>query len=173
MPLFHAISYGKNTVKNESQEKPHPSFTGIFKANALGRLYTAHLKQRECFYLRILLVNVPRPTTFKFHTRTHTFRELQLLEDDNQWDLTFADAALTSTPHKIRQLIAIIFTSCAPLQAQILWENYKYFMTENIFHPIIQTDQCQNIDYTSEIYNEALLLIIIMLCHHLIAQPLT
>ncbi|GFY63470.1 uncharacterized protein TNIN_60481 [Trichonephila inaurata madagascariensis] len=43
--------------------------------------------------------------------------ELQLLEDDNHWDLTLADAALTSIPHIIRQLFAIILTTCYPTQS--------------------------------------------------------
>ncbi|CAB3260749.1 unnamed protein product [Arctia plantaginis] len=140
----------------------------IFKAKTLGRLYTVHPKQRECFYLRWLLVNVPGPTSFEFlrtvngrifNTYQDACRELQLLEDDNHWDLTLADAALTSTPNNIRQLFAIILTTCYPSQAQTLWEKYKNCMTEDILHRIRQTNQCQNIDYTPEMYNEALVLI--------------
>ncbi|GFX74603.1 ATP-dependent DNA helicase [Trichonephila clavipes] len=140
----------------------------IFKAKTLGRLYTVHPKQRECFYLRLLLVNVPGPTSFEFlrtvngrvfNTYQDACRELQLLEDDNHWDLTLADAALTSTPNNIRQLFAIILTTCYPSQAQTLWEKYKNCMTEEILHRIRQTNQSQNIDYTPEMYNEALVLI--------------
>ncbi|XP_044591997.1 uncharacterized protein LOC123270124 [Cotesia glomerata] len=138
---------------------------GIFKAKTLGRLYTVHPKQRECFYLRLLLVNVPGPTSFEFlrtvngrvfNTNQDACRELQLLEDDNHWDLALADAALTSMPNNIRQLFAIILTTCYPSQAQTLWKKYKNCMTEDILHRIRQTDQCQNIDYTPEMYNEAL-----------------
>ncbi|GFX88190.1 ATP-dependent DNA helicase [Trichonephila clavipes] len=171
MVMFHVISHGTNPVKNGShgnKEKPHPSITGIFKAKTLGRLYTVHPKQRECFYLRLLLVNVPGPTSFEFlrtvngrvfNTYQDACRELQLLEDDNHWDLTLADAALTSTPNNIRQLFAIILTTCYPSQAQTLWEKYKNCMTEDILHRIRQTNQSQNIDYTPEMYNEALVLI--------------
>ncbi|XP_029172028.1 uncharacterized protein LOC114941268 [Nylanderia fulva] len=158
---------GKKWVPRK-QGKPHPSVTGIFKAKTLGRLYTVNPKQRECFYLRLLLVNVPGPTSFEFlrtvngqvfNTYQDACRELQLLEDDNHWDLTLADAALTSTPNNIRQLFAIILTTCYPSQAHTLWEKYKNCMTEDILHRIRQTDQCQNIDYTPEMYNEALVLI--------------
>ncbi|XP_044591741.1 ATP-dependent DNA helicase pif1-like [Cotesia glomerata] len=62
-------------------------------------------------------------------------------------------------PNNIRQLFAIILTTCYPSQAQTLWEKYKNCMTEDILHRIRQTDQCQNIDYTPEMYNEALVLI--------------
>ncbi|CAB3244804.1 unnamed protein product [Arctia plantaginis] len=140
------FTWNKSSKKWEprKQGKPHPSITGIFKAKTLGRLYTVHPKQRECFYLRLLL---------------DACRELQLLEDDNHWDLTLADAALTSTPNNIRQLFAIILTTCYPSQAQSLWEKYKNCMTEDILHRIRQTNQCQNIDYTPEMYNETLVLI--------------
>ncbi|GFV59955.1 ATP-dependent DNA helicase [Trichonephila clavipes] len=164
------FTWNKSSKKWEprKQGKPHPSITGIFKAKTLGRLYTVHPKQRECFYLRLLLVNVPGPTSFEFlrtvngrvfNTYQDACRELQLLEDDNHWDLTLADAALTSTQNNIRQLFAIILTTCYPSQAQTLWEKYKNCMTEDILHRIRQTNQSQNIDYTPEMYNEALVLI--------------
>ncbi|GFU36308.1 ATP-dependent DNA helicase [Trichonephila clavipes] len=164
------FTWNKSSKKWEprKQGNPHPSITGIFKAKTLGRLYTVHPKQRECFYLRLLLVNVPGPTSFEFlrtvngrvfNTYQDACRELQLLEDDNHWDLTLADAALTSTPNNIRQLFAIILTTCYPSQAQTLWEKYKNCMTEDILHRIRQTNQSQNIDYTPEMYNEALVLI--------------
>ncbi|XP_063980943.1 uncharacterized protein LOC135164482 [Diachasmimorpha longicaudata] len=139
------ITWNKSRKKWEprKQGKPHPSITGIFKAKTLGRLYTVHPKQCECFHLRLLLVNVPGPTSFKFlrtvngrvfNTFQDACRELQLLEDDNHWDLTLADAVLTSTPNNIRQLFAIILTTCYPSQAQTLWEKYKNWMTEDILH---------------------------------------
>lgn len=94
-----------------------------------------------------------------FNTYQDACRELQLLEDDNHWDLRLADAVLTSKPNNIRQLFAIILTTCYLSQAQTLWEKYKNCMTEDTLHRIRQTDQCQNIDYTPEMYNEALVLI--------------
>ena len=61
-------------------------------ASTLGRLYTVHTKQRECFFLRLLLVNVRGPTYFQYlrtvngnlyDTYFNACRELHLLEDDN------------------------------------------------------------------------------------------
>ncbi|XP_055924623.1 uncharacterized protein LOC129956714 [Argiope bruennichi] len=168
VPRYFTWNKSGKKWEPRKQGKPHPSITGIFKAKTLGRLYTVHPKQRECFYLRLLLVNVPGPTSFEFlrtfngrvfNTYQDACRELHLLEDDNHWDLTLADAALTSTPNNIRQLFAIVLTTCYPSQAQFLWEKYKNCMTEDILHRIRQTDQCQNIDYTPQMYNEALVLI--------------
>ena len=107
------------------QGRPCASIPGIFRAKALGRFYIVHPKQRECYFylffyfLRLLLVNIPGPTSFEF-LRTDNDRvfdkyqdawgELQFLEEDNHWDLTLADAAFTATQNSIRQLFAIILT---------------------------------------------------------------
>ncbi|CAI6359502.1 unnamed protein product [Macrosiphum euphorbiae] len=112
--MFHSTFHGTNQVKNgihvNKELEPCPSIAGIFKAKALGRLYTVHPKQRKCFFLRLLLVNVPGPTSFEFlrtvngrvfNTYQDASHELKLLKDDNHWDLTLADAALTSTPNSI------------------------------------------------------------------------
>jgi len=58
------------------------------------------------------------------------------LEDDNHWDLTLADAVLNSSPHQIQQL---------------------YSMSDDILHRIRTADQDPNIDFSPEIYNEALI----------------
>ena len=38
----------------------------IYDKNSLGRLCTVHPKQREFFFLRLLLVNVPGPTSIQY-----------------------------------------------------------------------------------------------------------
>ena len=73
-----------------------PGYVNIYRysTNALGRIYTVHPRNYECFYLR-LLVNVPGPTSFQFLRNVNdelcaTYREacerLHLLEDDVHWD---------------------------------------------------------------------------------------
>lgn len=47
-------------------------------------------------------------------------RQLHLLEDDNHWNLSLADAALSSSPFQIRQLFAIILTTCFPSEVSSL-----------------------------------------------------
>ena len=127
--------------------------------NALGRLHTVHPKQRECFFLRLLLVNFPGSFQYlrKFNgTLYDTFfdacRELHLLEDDNHWDLTLSDAALSSSLHQICQLFSIILTTGFPTEASGLWNKYKDSMSENILHRIRITTQNHNIEFSAEIY---------------------
>jgi len=37
-----------------------------YSSNASGRIDTVHPRSDECFYLHLLLVNVPGPTSFQF-----------------------------------------------------------------------------------------------------------
>ncbi|XP_076289804.1 uncharacterized protein LOC143213637 [Lasioglossum baleicum] len=64
---------------------------GIFKENTIGRLYTVHHNQDECCFLRMLLVNVPGPTSFlqwrivngvTYGTFRSACQALNLLEND-------------------------------------------------------------------------------------------
>lgn len=168
VPKF--FTWNKQSKNWEPRKRgiPVPGFTDIFMTNTLGRLYTVHPKQRECFFLRLLLVNVPGPTSFRYLRKVNgtlydTFfdacRELHLLEDDNHWDLTLADAALSSSPQQIRQLFSIILTTCFPSEASALWDKYKDSMSEDILHRIRITNQNQNIEFSAEIYNESLIMI--------------
>lgn len=118
--------------------------------------------------MRLLLVNVLGPTSFQYLRKVNgilydTFfdacRELHLLEDDNHWDLTLADAALSSSPQQIRQLFSIILTTCFPSEASALWNKYKDSMSEDILHRIRITNQNPDIQFSAEIYNEALIMI--------------
>ena len=92
-------------------------FTDIFSTDALGRIYTVHPRQDECFSLRLLLLNIRGPTSFESLRTIEgmlcvTFREacqrLNLLENGAHWDLTLADATVAAPANQIRTLFAII-----------------------------------------------------------------
>ena len=74
-------------------------------------------------------------------------------------ELTFADAALSSSPHQIRQLFSMILTTCFPSEASGLWNKYTDSMSEDILHRIRITTQNLNIEFSAEIYNEQLIMI--------------
>lgn len=69
----------------------------MFPTNVLGRLYTVHPSQRECFYLRLLLINVRGPTSTVngqlCESNHDACTELQLLE---------LIKLTTINPHQIR-----------------------------------------------------------------------
>ncbi|VDN00644.1 unnamed protein product, partial [Onchocerca ochengi] len=62
-------------------------------------------------------------------------------------------------PNQIRTLFAIILTACSPSSPAKLWEKYKSYMAEDILHRIRSENSNMNMDFTAEIYNEALIMI--------------
>ncbi|GBP20921.1 hypothetical protein EVAR_80741_1 [Eumeta japonica] len=84
---------------------------------------------------------------------------LGLLEDDNQWECMLAEAALNCTAIQIRLLFAIVLTTCFPARAQILWENHKDSMTDDILHQHRIRCHDLTITFSDEMYNEALIAI--------------
>jgi hypothetical protein len=84
---------------------------------------------------------------------------VKFLKYGNHWALILADAALTSTSNSIRQLFAIILMTCNPAKSSTPWEKYKNYMTEDILHRVKQTNQCSNMNFTQQMYNEAQILI--------------
>lgn len=118
--------------------------------------------------MRLLLINVRGPRSFE-ELRTvnghvcATYRDacnqLNLLENDAHWDTSLADASNTARPQQIRMLFAIILTICSPSNPKELWEKYKDFMSEDILHSLRETNRNFDIQFTPNVYNEALILI--------------
>lgn len=95
----------------------------LYASTALGRVYTVHPNNAECFFLRMLLHEVRGPTSFSklkeidgkvLETYREACLELGLLENEKHWNLTLAEAALTNHPSQLRTLFAIILTNCLP-----------------------------------------------------------
>ena len=66
VPKFFTWNKQSKSWEPRKQGIPVPGFTDIFMTNTLSRLYAVHLKQREGFYLRLLLVSVPGPTSYQY-----------------------------------------------------------------------------------------------------------
>lgn len=166
VPKYFTWNASKKEFQRRKQGKAVPGHANLYSTDALGRLYTVHPNNAECYYLRLLLINVRGPTCFE-HLRTvngqqcATYREacqeLNLLENDAHWDTTIADAAEIAHPHQIRMLFAIILTTCFPSNPKDLWEKYKDSMSEDILHRLRTTNQNPDIQFTPAIYNEALI----------------
>lgn len=166
IPKYYTWNASAKKFARRKQGTPVVGYADIYASDALGRIYTVHPNNIECFYLRLLLINVRGPTSFEniravdgvVHT---TYRDacnaLQLLENDQQWINTVADATISSTPSAIRTLFAIIITTCTPANPTELWEKFKDAMTEDILNTIRTTLRNQEIQYTPEMYNETLI----------------
>jgi len=59
---------------------------------------------------------------------------LRLLENDEQWKNALAEATLSESPSKLRELFAIIIVFCQPSEPQSLWEQFRNDFCEDILH---------------------------------------
>ena len=135
---------------------------------SLGRMYTVHPSNRECYFLRILLHHKRGPKSFD-DLKTiegevcQTFQEacirLGLLHDDSHWNAAMEEAAFQMVPKRIRELFAVILTACEPSNPLLLWENHKESMAEDIVHRVRLANPDGHIDFNETIFNEALIAI--------------
>ncbi|XP_054259696.1 ATP-dependent DNA helicase pif1-like [Macrosteles quadrilineatus] len=139
--------YTWNATRKEFRRRllgvPVENNPGIKYSDALGRVYNIHPNNLECFCLRMLLHKVRGPTSFQdlrtvenviYATYKEACQSLGLLEDENHWDSTMQEAALVKSAPLIRQLFAILISSCGLLNPLHLWEKYKSGMSEDILH---------------------------------------
>lgn len=168
IPTYFTWNIPKKKWEPRKRGKPVDGHPEIFSTGALGRIYTIHPKQQECFYLRLLLINVRGPTSFEnlrtvngqiCLTNKAACEELQLLENDAHWDLTLADASLISNAGQIRTLFAILLTTCYPSNPIQLWEKYKDFMSEDLLHSIRTRNENPQLEFSPDIYNAALVMV--------------
>ncbi|XP_063903784.1 uncharacterized protein LOC135123221 [Zophobas morio] len=138
---------------------------GVKKDQALGRVYTVHPNNAECYYLRLLLHQVRRPTSFSdlktidgvvYPTYQSSCKSLGLLEDDKQWNATMEEAALTDSPFKLRDLFSILLIFCKVTDALSIWEKYKNSLSEDIKRQV--QSECQDsVQIMNEVYNKCLI----------------
>ena len=128
-----------------------PELGVIYKADTIARLYSVLPNCGELFYLRMLLINIPLPTSFDDLKDSHpTFheacRQKNLLDDDTYLQNTMAEAAIVSSSRKLRELLAIIITACSPSNPHALFQefedqlcgDYVYMNMNNILTPSIR-----------------------------------
>ncbi|XP_044581535.1 uncharacterized protein LOC123263065 [Cotesia glomerata] len=165
------VYFTNETAIDRAINPPKTKLTEFFelcnRADDFGA-FALNPRQTECFYLRLLLVNVTGPLSFQDIRKVNgqqytTYKDaclaLGLLEDDNQWECMLAEAALNCTAIQIRLLFAIVLTTCFPARAEILWNNYKDSVTDDILHQ--HRTRCNDlaITFSDYMYNEALIAI--------------
>ena len=120
--------------------------------NKIGRMYTVSVRQRELYYLRLLLLHVRGAISFEDLKTVdgqlyNTFKEAavarNLLADDIEWENTLTEAALLNMPYQIRQLFAFICVFCEPQNAESLWQNHKQNMTEDFTYRGLDQTQAE------------------------------
>lgn len=118
---------------------------GVKKDSALGRVYTVHPNNFECYFLRLLLHKVRGPKSFQDLKTVDghvcdTFRQAcqlhGLLEDDQHWEATLTEAAVSSSAFQLRNLFGIMLQSCDLSSPRQLFDNHKEDFCEDILHRV-------------------------------------
>lgn len=162
---YYTWDSSKKTFNRRKQGKVVEGHPGIRSSDALGRVYTVHPTNAECFYLRLLLHVVRGPTSFSDLKTVQgqvceTFRQAcemhGLLEDDSHCELTLQEAADTRSPERLRHLFALLLTTGTMSNPLSLWEKYKMAMSEDILHQLRRQNPNITVDFNPEIYDETL-----------------
>lgn len=164
VPQYYTWNNTSKLWQRRKQGEPVPGWDNIYKGRAVSRIYTVHVRQFECFCLRLLLLHTRGPTSFATlrtveNTEHPTYQEacraLGLLMDDNHWDAAMEEATIYRRPSHIRHLFSILLSMCGLSDPTTLWNKYKDPMSEDYLfkhrrqHPDRQFD-----DY---IYNDSLI----------------
>lgn len=166
VPKYYTWNATSKKFQRRKQGIPVQGYDNVYASDALGRVYTVHPNNAECYYLRMLLIYVKGPTSFS-HLRTvdgeecQTYREacqrLQLLETDQHWETTLMDASASCHPRQMRTLFAIILTTCSPSNPKHIWEKFKEGLSEDILHHVRTVSRDNTILFSHNIFNEALI----------------
>ena len=166
VPKYYTWDVAQRVFKRRIQGEPLAGHEGIYSTDALGRVYTVHPNNSECFYLRLLLHTVRGPTSFQ-DLRTvcgkvcASFKEacqiLGLLEDDTHWDATMTEASASQSAFQVRQLFAILIACCGLSNTVQLWERHKESMAEDFLLQAKQKNQGLPVTFSAAIYNQALI----------------
>lgn len=167
VPRYYTWDSGRKVFSKRKKGVPVLG-SDVVASEALGRVYTVHPNNAECFFLRMLLHTVRGPASYEMLKTVNgevcnTFREacqkMGLLEDDEHWGKAMSEATLTSSPEQIRNLFAIILTTCNPSNPRILWEKYRESMSEDILARLRRNNVNDNIQFSAEIFNEVLIIL--------------
>ena len=115
---------------------PHKNVT-----SAIGRLYMVQPSEGERYYLRILLTRVRGATSFDDlktveGCNCNSFKEacirLSLLQDDDEWNACLLEASAVQSGKQLRNLFASILLFCQPVNPEVLWNEHKVSLCEDI-----------------------------------------
>lgn len=168
VPTYYTWNEPGKKFQQRKQGDPVVGHPGYYSSDAIGRIYTVSPSNIDCFYLRLLLINVRGPKSFQdlktvnghvCQTYREACQQLHLLEDDAHWNATLQDASISSSPNQIRMLFSIILSTCFPSNPLELWNKYKDFMTEDILIRMQHRTNDPDMLITLQMYNEALVMI--------------
>ena len=138
------------------------------RGSTIGRLYFVSPTAGERFYLRTLLITVKGPTSWQ---NLRTFEDVEhptfhatclargLLENDDEWRQCLQEASLTHVGRSLRQLFSLILRHCQPSEPDILWQQFREHLCDNLRRQL-QMNRQTNADIPlDDIYDYGLFLI--------------
>ncbi|GFQ85636.1 ATP-dependent DNA helicase [Trichonephila clavata] len=165
VPAYYV--WKNNKFSRRKKGKAVSGYLEIKKGQVLGRVYTVHPGNAECYYLLLLLHKIRGPTSFTAlkivagvvqPSFQAACRALGLLEDDTHWSSTLEEASISESPNKIRELFAIILVFCQVGDPIKLWEKHRDSLAEDVKKQF--EAEKVNIDlYLDIIYNQCLILL--------------
>ncbi|XP_075098526.1 uncharacterized protein LOC142175511 [Nicotiana tabacum] len=120
----------------------------------VGRIVTCHPTEGERYYLRLLLIHVRGPISYKDLLTVNekpcsTFRESVekrgLLHCDNCLIECMSEAASYQMPYSLRRLFATLLVYCGPVNPRKLWEQFEESMIED--YKVLQITERREIQY--------------------------
>ena len=123
--------------------KSKKGWTPRKKDFAIGRMMAVHPSSGERFYLRLLLTVVKGAKEWKdlrmfngveYPTYKEACRARGMLEDDGEWDQCLLEAGELQTGYQLRALFACILLHCQPTQPEILWQNHRERICDDLRH---------------------------------------
>ncbi|XP_054259503.1 uncharacterized protein LOC128984227 [Macrosteles quadrilineatus] len=159
VPHYYTWNASTKEFKRRLLGQPVEEYPDVKYSAAIGRVYTVHPNNVECFCLRILLHKIRGPKSFidlrtvgntVFDTYKETCQALGLLEDDQIWKNTLEEALQSRSSSHVRYLFSIMISSCGMYNPTELWETFRMQMSEDIVHRF-QLEEANDI-----VYNEAL-----------------
>ena len=142
-------------------------FRKIKVEDAIGRVYNVHPRDMDCFMVRLLLTYRRGPTSFE-DLRTVEGEQLTyqracirlgLVANDMHWHSTLEKGFISGSTARLRELFAIIIVQGDVSDPLDLWESHKEHLTEDIFLRNQYEGPETVLEYTEEMFNEALILI--------------
>lgn len=147
-------------------------------------MYTINPKNRECFFLRLVLNKKKGPTSF-IECRTvdgiiypsfqDTCIKLGLIGDDKECEYAMNESKLCDSPYKMRSLFTIILAFCEIANPKKIWKSMSEDFEYKI-HKVINEENEKINDYLyNHTYNEVNKLLFNIcgnnLSHYLIEPP--
>nr|XP_018911732.1 PREDICTED: uncharacterized protein LOC109040297 [Bemisia tabaci] len=143
VPEFYTFDKQSGLFNRRKKGSPVEGWDDVKREHVIGRVYTVHPANRECYYLRMLLHHIRGPTSFQalrtvngvqYETYQSACNALGLLEDDSNWDHTLAEAKLCDSPSQMRNLFSTLLVFCGLSDPMFLWNKYKESLSEDIMH---------------------------------------